>query len=675
MLNEDGFLVAKNSRKIDKLSQAVRLALKPVEFMSDEELLSVPAGSVFVFDVECYRNFFYVAFKCLANGKFVAFEQSPDQTFNPNKLLWMLWRFCIVGFNSRNYDVPMLTLAAKGATCDELKEASDFIIKGNNTPWNFEKEYKVQIQQYNHIDLIEVAPLQGSLKLYAGRLHCETMQDLPFPEDHILSAEDAEVVRPYCCNDLANTELLFNELAPELQLRTEMSEEYGVDLRSKSDAQVAEAVINSELQKVLGYYPRKPKFDDSLVLQYNVPDFISYKSPELQKMLEVVRETRFYLDGMGSPIMPPTLEKMLVRIGGSVYKMGMGGLHSQEKKVSYRATEDIIIADNDVASFYPRIILNQGLFPPHLGEAFLQVYNKIVETRIHAKGEAAKAKKAGDRQAAKRWKTIADSLKITINGSFGKLGNKYSTLYAPQLMLQVTITGQLVLLMLIEMLEDAGIQCISGNTDGVVSMYHKDRHEEVRSIIKQWEAATNFETEETRYSGVFSRDVNSYVAIKEDGGDPEARFFDEQLGCKTKGAFCERGSALNSILSKNPEALICSDAVIAYLKNGTPVEKTIKNCKDVRRFVSVRNVKGGGEKNGVYLGKVVRWYYPKGEVGHISYLGSGNKVSKSDGARPLMDLPAEFPEDVNYDWYIKAATDMLYDCGGIHVPKTGSLFF
>ncbi|MBN46207.1 MAG: hypothetical protein CMH23_07005 [Methylophaga sp.] len=675
MLNEQGFLIAKNSRKIDKLSQAVRLALMPVEYMTDEELLSIPAGSVFVFDVECYRNFFFVAFKCLSNGKFVAFEQSPDFTINTTKLLWMLWRFCIVGFNSRNYDVPMLSLAIKGATCDELKEASDFIIKGNNTPFNFEKEYKLQIQKYNHIDLIEVAPLQGSLKLYAGRLHCKTMQDLPFQEDHILSAEDANIVRPYCCNDLANTELLFNELAPELQLRTEMSEEYGVDLRSKSDAQVAEAVINSELQKVLGYYPRKPKLEEGVVLQYNIPDFISYRSPELNEMLEIVRDARFYLDGLGSPIMPPTLEKLKVQIGGSVYKLGMGGLHSQESKVAHIATDEIILADNDVASYYPRIILNQGLFPPHLGEAFLQVYDKIVETRIHAKGEAAKAKKAGDRAAAKRWKTIADSLKITINGSFGKLGNKYSTLYAPQLMLQVTITGQLSLLMLIEMLEDAGIEVVSGNTDGVVSKYHKNRHEDVRAVIKEWEERTNFETEETRYRATYSRDVNSYIAIKEEGGDPEARFFDERLGCKTKGAFCERGSALNSILSKNPETLVCSDAVLAYLKNGTPVDRTIKACRDIRRFVTVRNVKGGGEKDGVYLGKVVRFYYPKGESGCISYLGSGNKVAKTDGARPLMDLPDEFPEDINYDWYVKTATDMLYNCAGLQTPKSGSLFF
>jgi len=56
-------------------------------------------------------------------------------------------------------------------------------------------------------------------------------------------------------------------------------------------------------------------------------------------------------------------------------------------------------------------------------------------------------------------------------------------------MLQVTITGQLVLLMLIEMLEDAGISVISGNTDGIVSKYHKDRHNDVRAISPDWRAS------------------------------------------------------------------------------------------------------------------------------------------------------------------------------------------
>lgn len=692
MFNDSGYLTLKANRKIDKLSSAMRMILKPVEFMTDDELWALPAGSVFVFDSECYRNFFYIAFKCLANGKYIAFEQSPDFDLEKEKLRAVMWRFCLVSFNGIGYDMPMIALALKGATCDQLKEASDFIIKsGPNwgtdrvTPWKFEQKYKLQIEKYNHIDLMEVAPLDGGLKTYALRLHCETAQDLPFDEAHILTAEEAKIVRPYCCNDLDNTQLLLEHLAPEIQLRYEMSDQYGVDLRSKSDAQIAEAVINSELQKITGRYPQKPQTEHGLEVQYKAPSFIKFENPELQKALVDISNAKFKMNALGSPIWPEGLgekEKttkgyvwvLKVNIAGKYYKLGMGGLHSQEKSVSYFADENTIIADNDVARYYPSIILNQKLFPLHLGEAFLKAYGGLVDYRDYAKDQTKKCKAAGDKAGAKKWKSIDSSIKIVINGSFGKLGNKWSTLYAPQLMLQVTITGQLCLLMLIEQIEKIGVSVVSGNTDGVVSVYDKSRHEEVRNVISLWEKQTSFVTEETQYSAIYSKDVNNYIAVNKKGGDSEAKYLDEKLGCKTKGTYCERGSALNSILSKNPETLICTDAVLNLIVNKTPIHETIKNCQDIKRFVFVRNVKGGGEKNGIYLGKVVRWYYPKNEAGFIAYCASGNMVANSKGGKALMDLPKELPTNIDYEWYEKEANSMLFDIGYYKKAENLKLF-
>lgn len=651
----------KKTFTMDQLAKLDR-RLNPVSYMSDEELGAMPFGSSFVFDVECYQNLFYIAFRCLATGKVVEFEMSERSMINLDKLRWMLVRFCLVSFNGIKYDIPLISLLLKGANCQQLKEASDFIILQAQSVMAFEAKYQLVVEKPNHVDLIEVAPLDGSLKLYAGRLHCSRMQDLPFDPNSILSYEDCELIKNYCRNDLLNTQLLLSELYPEIKLRSEMSAIYNVDLRSKSDAQIAETVICTELQKSTGRYPAKAKVAEGAILKYRLPDFISFRSNDLKYVLDVIVNSEFELDALGSPIMPDKLEKLSVQIGSSIYKLGMGGLHSTEKCVSHVATEDIILADNDVESYYPRIILNQKLFPSHLGSAFLSVFEYIVSKRIDAKAKA-KALKACDNIAAAGFKTIADSLKITINGSFGKFGNKYSRLYAPDLMLQVTITGQLCLLMLIEMLNDIGIEVVSGNTDGIISKYHKDRNEEVRAVIKNWENITNFKTEETRYSAVYSRDVNSYIAVKVEGGDPSSKFLDERLGCKTKGTFSERGSALNSVLSKNPEHIVCVDAVLEFIVNGKSVEQTIKECKDIRRFVCVKNVRGGGQKNGTYLGKVVRWYYAKGESGYISYILSGNKVANTDGAKPLMDLPTEIPADLNYDWYINKAVELLYDCG------------
>src|SRR5690606_21885376 len=106
--------------------------------------------------------------------------------------------------------------------------------------------------------------------------------------------------------------------------------------------------------------------------------------------------------------------------------------------------------------------------------------------------------------------------------------------------------------------------------------------------------------------------------------------------------------------------------------NNIEVEKTIKECQDIRRFSCVRNVKGGAQKNGQYLGKTVRWYYASNEPGYIAYSSSGNKVAETDGAKPLMKLPNSICEDIDYQWYINKANKMLKEIGAIN--QQDSLF-
>lgn len=240
--------------------------------------------------------------------------------------------------------------------------------------------------------------------------------------------------------------------------------------------------------------------------------------------------------------------------------------------------------------------------------------------------------------------TITDGKKLSINGSFGKFGSMYSKLYSPNLLLAVTITGQLSLLLLIEMLEYNDIPVVSANTDGIVIKCSVDKYDTYMDIVKTWEQITNFETEETRYKAVYSRDVNSYFAIKEDG-------------YKGKGFFG------NDKLKKNPKYDISKTAVIELMTNGTPLMQTIKSCTDIRQFLSVRNVKGGAHKEGWYLGKAVRWYYAVGMQGSLRYITSGNMVPETEGAKPLMELPDQLPTDIDYNRYVLEAEKILDDIG------------
>ena len=530
-------------------------------------------------------------------------------------------------------------MALSGASCRTLKDATDDLILYNLRRQELEEKYKFKILPLNHIDLIEVAPLKASLKVYGGRLHCERMQDLPYDPSTALTASQMNETRFYCLNDLDLTALLCKELCPQLELRAQMSVEYGQDLRSKSDAQIAECVISEEVAKVNGRYSKRPRIAPGTIYKYKVPKYIKYQSEQLNNMLSIVANADFVVKENGSIEEPEEFTELKkVKISSTYYRMGIGGLHSNEENVHHIADENTLLIDRDVASYYPNIILNQGLYPSHMGKAFLKVYRSIVERRLKAKKE--------------KNKVVADSLKITINGSFGKLGSKYSSLYAPDLMIQVTISGQLSLLMLIEMIELIGIPVVSGNTDGIIIKCQVDRYNDLNNVVKHWERLTDFETEETRYKAVYSRDVNNYIAVKEDGK------------CKAKGAYSAPG------LQKNPTSLICVDAIEALIVGSIPIEETILNCKDLTRFLTVRTVKGGGEQDGVYLGKAVRWYYSTETKNKtINYIASGNKVAKSEGAKPCMDLPLAFPNDINYQWYINETIEMLHDIDFYHRAK------
>lgn len=591
---------------------------------------------VVVFDCEIYSDYFLAMFRNIGNGKTIAYEAYEGHDFPALKCMQTMLRYTLVSFNGRRFDVPLLMMACEGDTVQTIKDACNAIIVGKLNYWD--DDFKSRFpnaayhkDKFDHIDLIEVAPGQASLKIYGGRMHSKRMQDLPIHPDDSIEPDMRQRLIEYCGNDLQTTVDLYTALKPQIELREQMSKTFGVDLRSKSDAQIAEQVIRGRVQHAVGNWIERPVVKPGTCFRYNVPPFIAGGSGAFRDAVRVVDETIFQVNNAGNIEMPLSLKDHKVEIGAGVYRMGIGGLHSSEESVAHYSGDDRELSDHDVTSYYPRIILNLGLYPQQLTKHFLVEYDRIIRERVHAKHTGDKVK--------------ADSLKIVANGSFGKFGSKYSTLYSPQLLIQTTLTGQLSLLMLIDMLEAHGIPVVSANTDGIVIECPCDRTEVRDRIIWVWEQATGFETEATKYRAIFSRDVNNYIALKEGGG------------AKLKGAFAAAG------LAKNPTNEICNEAVVEFLENGVTIESTIRQCTDIRKFVTIRKVAGGATKDGVFLGKAVRWYYAKGCTGTIIYQTTGYTVARSEGGKPLMDLPDTFPVDVDFDWYIAEAKSILKDVG------------
>jgi hypothetical protein len=622
------------------------------DLMSDAELLTAAAEKHrLAWDTEFYPNYALLGFKNITTGKIAKFEIEPWHSIGDeqNKLLWIARHFCLVGFNDTRFDVPMLHAVLAGLSTDTLMEAVEALIGTNNygvgmSPREFYKHYKLKQFPIDNIDLIELTPLGPSLKISAGRMHAPRMADLPFPAGKVLSPEQIDILRWYWVNDLANTQLLYEKNKTAIELREILTREYKVDVRSKSDPQIAEAVIRAEIQRITKTrYLERAKIIPGRTFRYQPPDYLRYSTPAMQWVLDFVCGQHFVVDDLGSPMMPPELETLNVPIGDSVYQMGIGGLHSKEKKVIHVANEQWELTDNDVTSYYPSLILNQGMYPPNIGPVFLQVFKRIYDRRIIAKRQGDKA--------------TAETLKIVLNGTFGKTGERggWSVVYYPEMMIQVTVTGQLSLLLLIEQLEMNGIPVVSANTDGIIIKCPRSRIALKRQIIEWWQSATGLELESTPYKAVYSRDINNYIALYEKPKDDADAFrYAKAIGTyrKTLDVFP---------LKWNPTCDICSEAVIAFLATGTPIEQTIRACTDVRKFIEVRQVRGGACKDGEYLGKAIRWYYATGEQGEIINAKNGHTVARSHGARPCMILPTELPADLDFESYVRRATDMLED--------------
>ena len=646
-----------------------------------------------IFDTEIIGNekpVFLICTKIVETGETQSFwHHKRGHTARLEKMLSrddLTW----VGFNSENFDRPMLAAAVMGYDEVSLKTIAENIIADELRSWQTYRQFRLDFIEYDHIDLMEVAPgVMISLKTYAGRMNYPSMIDLPFAHDQDLSPAQQKVLERYCLNDLGVTEALFNKLRERIGLREQLGATYDVDLRSKSDAQCAEAIF----KKVCGIGSGDKSVPSYVT--YSTPPFIKTQNATINAVIEQMETHHFLINrGNGSPIFPSFLEEEIV-IGQGSYQMGLGGLHSTHDKRFYaRSSEDRLISDFDVASYYPNIMMKAGLGPRLPGakrQLFMDTYEAIYHQRIHAKREGRK---------------IEDkSLKILLNGTFGKLGSIYCPFYSPDLMLAITLTGQLNLLCLIaELVKSRGVEIISANTDGITISYPTAQREAVLKKIATNSRRTGFDYEEMPYRAIAMKDVNNYIALPstcqaviiEQGkvGD-----IHHKLDAKRKGLYARSG--LEEM--KNPTMEVCAQLAEDYLDEGVLPEDAIGRYKDVAMYMAVRNVKGGGVQHrkyeevdrweeverglwrhpptgktarrvsrpaplkvgvgGVPFGRVARWYMTTEVLLPITYVESGNMVPKTTGAKLCLQLPDALPPDLDRAWYVRETYAMLADMG------------
>ena len=222
-----------------------------------------------------------------------------------------------------------------------------------------------------------------------------------------------------------------------------------------------------------------------------------------------------------------------------------------------------------------------------MGSEFLQTYSNIRKERIEAKHNGNKVKN--------------ETLKLCLNSVTGLMQSEYSWMYSPKDVYKIRINGQLLLLKLAEMLI-LGTNCkiVQYNTDGIVVLIKKDLLEKANKIIKEFEIFSKLSMEGEEFEAFYQYAINDYIAVHKGYSKTQ----DPKL-IKTKGLFVNKVS-----LGKGMAPQIIAECLIKYFVDKVPVEQTIKNCTDIRKFLTYQKVKKefSVEYNGELLTHINRYY-------------------------------------------------------------------
>lgn len=549
--------------------------------------------------------------------RFVLYEDDDTDLFS--LLYWLQQKADYFGYNNRKYDRLMLSALLmyynqfdkSSKLITFLYETSQRVIRSSNndTLWtdNFTSLILRNNVAFRDLDLFQIFRLDHyhkSLKQTSINIKWYNLKEYTMPPigdldrhyyherlpeakemtdrelnihyrnvfERFIPKEYLNEMADYNDNDVYIVAELIRMNQEEVLLRYRISEEYKVDVYSASRSTIADKVIVKLYSKFTGLHPKAfintKTIRRKILVSEILSDKIAFSTPELNDILSGIRSLT--LKGEKGEF-----DREFTFMGTS-YTIATGGLHSNEIPSVYVENSDSIIVDRDVASYYPNMIRSLKVCQKHLiPKAWFRIADTIVDERLEHKHLA--KDKSLDVMERDKHATAAACLKIVANaGIYGKMGSEKSFLCDKKAMYQVTINGQLFLLMLIEKLELAGIHVISANTDGIVTIVPRELEQTADDICHWWEKHLGLELEFTYYTKYVTEGVNSYLTVKRGGSS------------KFKGRMNPK--MFLEDLSKGYNSPIVAKCVTEYFINGTPVMETLRNAKSILDFCRTQNV-------------------------------------------------------------------------------------
>ena len=357
----------------------------------------------------------------------------------------------------------------------------------------------------------------------------------------------------------------------EIKLRYSLGAAFNLNLLCAARSTIADKLLYKFYSERSGL--SVDKFKDlrtqRTALSFNKIIFphICFKTKQLQDLLKDMKKVVIYRTNKDA------FEKV-IQFYGTTYTIATGGLHSQDRPAVLTSTDEYTYVHYDISSFYPSVMVAYNIAPKHLNNnVFVKMVDYFRLTRIkckHTKDED------GLVVAGVHNKLAAEALKIVINAIYGKFGFEMFFLFDRFAQMQVTINGQLMVMMVVEALELDGIHVVSANTDGIIVKLPKDKEEDFKRITDDWCAQNKLGADSERYKLFVTRDINNYFDIQSNdkveykgGLDPKQYLKD---------------------LKKGYDMPVVAKAVFEYFAHDTPVMETLRNHKDILDFCKTQNV-------------------------------------------------------------------------------------
>lgn len=454
------------------------------------------------------------------------------------------------------------------------------------------REYDLIIKQ---IDLFKLnhwdnPAKSSSLKWIQTQMDWKNVQDMPIHHStYITTIDQINTIVSYCLNDVKSTKEIMILSKKEISLRNKLSVDYNTNLHSASEPKISKEIFLYFLSKEMNVKKAdlrllRTKRDIIIVKDLLLP-YIKFNKPEFVELYNKFKAIRI------NPEMMKGVFKCNLKYKGVETNFGFGGVHGAKKGI-YESDEYMVIMTSDVVSYYPNLAIRNEWSPAHLPK---EIFCKLYEWFFN---ERKKIPKTDIRNYV---------YKIILNSTYGLSNDKDSFLYDPQMTMQITMNGQLLLMMLYEMIDSKipGAIPIMQNTDGLEFMIPRQYINTYLDVCKEWEDMTKLTLEHDQYQKMIVPDVNNYIAVyneielslkdwlKYQTTHPEnvftkhdGKFFMAKSKCKGRFVFKDRP------LHKNKSFTVVSKALYYYFIHDMDIKEYINSNTNIFDFCGYVKAKG-----------------------------------------------------------------------------------